>query len=199
LKNLGENVDAFGLPAITEGREGQHALLRAEDARDQLERAKTEVNRALDHLREVQKESDPKGRGNSEVKSAINAVIECEKAILTAIHKAENVLHRVRKAGPKEESAGSAGSLTEQEVSVNFPLDGKAMCATYDVDGTMERNGEEMRWLKPPKLHLIAIHEANDQSKTVDAITLDPKLVDKLESCAVKEYAKWYEENQLNK
>lgn len=69
----------------------------AEDARDKLERAHDEVKRALDELRTLQPEYDAKDRVSSEIKSAITACMDVEKTLITAVHRVENLIHRVRK------------------------------------------------------------------------------------------------------
>lgn len=96
---LSENTDKFGLP-LTELRQRPTS---AEDARDRLEKARDEVRRALDELRVLQSSVGGTDRVSAEIKTAINACIDVEKTLITAVHKTENVIHRVRKSPNQEE------------------------------------------------------------------------------------------------
>lgn len=94
-----EKVDSFGVP-LTEARYTPNS---AEEARDRLERARSEATHALDSLRELSQATEPSDtRINSEIKSAIMASIQVEKVLITAIHRIENLIHRVRKTSVLE-------------------------------------------------------------------------------------------------
>lgn len=79
--------------------EAKDSAYSAQDARDKMERARDEANRALDELRRVQSQHDANQRIGSEIKSAMAACIDVEKSVLNAIHKIENVIHRINKIG----------------------------------------------------------------------------------------------------
>jgi hypothetical protein len=103
---LDESVDEFGVPLA----EARYIPNSAEDARDRLERSRSEASRALDSLRELHQTMAPDNqRMNSEIRSAIMATIQVEKVLITAIHRTENLIHRVRKT--------SAMTATEPEIS----------------------------------------------------------------------------------
>lgn len=104
---------ANGRSKVTEAKQPSHS---AQDARDKLERARDEANRALEELRRVQGEFDANHRVGSEIKSAMSACIEVEKVILTAIHKIENVIHRINKMSTSQsESISEAADPSEKK------------------------------------------------------------------------------------
>ena len=98
--NLAETVDTFGLPLV----ESRHRSNYAEEARDLLEKAKDDVRDALNELRNLQLEFPSTERVGSEIRSAIMASIDVEKVLITAIHRAETLIHRVRKLAMTGES-----------------------------------------------------------------------------------------------
>lgn len=134
---LSENIDKFGLP-LTELRQRPNA---AEDARDRLEKARDEVRRALDELRDVQSGTSGSERISTEIKSAINSVIDVEKTLITAVHKVENVIHRSRKSSSADESVDEKKKIcNEERVQVPFDNDGEKLVAYFDVRGHLVTN-----------------------------------------------------------
>lgn len=134
---LSENIDKFGLP-LTELRQRPNA---SEDARDRLEKARDEVRRALDELRDVQASVSGNERISTEIKSAINSVIDVEKTLITAVHKVENVIHRSRKGSAKEESVDEKKKpCNEEKISIPFKNEGEKLVAYFDVRGHLVTN-----------------------------------------------------------
>lgn len=113
---LEESVDDFGVPLA----EARYIPNSAEDARDRLERSRTEAGRALDSLRELQQAmSSDNQRMNSEIRSAIMATIQVEKVLITAIHRTENLIHRVRKTTAMADTEPEISSESVKKKSLN--------------------------------------------------------------------------------
>lgn len=87
-------TDNFGLPLMEAQSSKENRLI--DDSRVNLDRARSEVQRSLDDLRDLQKEiTDEKIAG--EVRSAILSLLTVEKDIITSTHKIENLVHRIKK------------------------------------------------------------------------------------------------------
>jgi hypothetical protein len=194
MRQIDENFDSFGLPALSEDRISQ---IHSEDVRTQLDRAKDEIRRALGSLRELQKQLPAPDRMGAAIRSAIISVLDCEKSLLTAIHRAEDVIHRVRKSEVQLESVNRE-YLLENEIEVDFEHGGKALVAAFDVEGTLEKDGRGgADWVKQPKVHMIGIYEKEDPNHDVIPSSIDHKLIEKLEDQAIERYADWYVDNVI--
>jgi len=97
MKDLDLGFNSFDVLSERKNSEG------GEKARNSLERAKDDARRALAHLRSMQKQPLNTERIEAEIKSAILSTIEVEHAINDAIHKIENVIHKVRKSLSEKE------------------------------------------------------------------------------------------------
>jgi hypothetical protein len=169
LKEISEMAFPKRKKAVNEAKDPSHS---AQDARDKLERARDEANRALEELRRVQSEFDANQRIGSEIKSAMSAVIDVEKSVLTAIHKIENVIHRINKmaTSPQEESVQKKSLMKEDmEIEIPFKHKGQELVALFDVEAIIHRrqNGD-YALDEDPKIKLLSITEKGDPNKEVE-------------------------------
>jgi len=185
---------ANGRSKVNEAKQPSHA---AQDARDKLERARDEGNRALEELRRVQNEYDANHRIGSEIKSAMSACIEVEKVILTAIHKIENVIHRINKmaSSPQSESVEKKSSKflrEDMEIEVPFQHEGQELVALFDVDAVVYKHDGKYE-LEDPTIRLLSITEQKDPSKEID-VKLSVPAMQSLQDEALEIYIEEFKE-----
>lgn len=184
-----EEFDSFGLPVVTEQRYRPNG---AEDARDHLEKARDEVRRSMDELRDVQSQYNANEKVSGEIKSALVSMIDVEKQLITAIHRIENVIHRVRKLQPNESKITLREDM-EVEVPFDDPTFGRCV-ALFDVSGEMDRGDRgQMEWVGTPQVELLSITKSDNPTQVVD-VHPNPTQLEKLEDEALEKYADHYRE-----
>jgi hypothetical protein len=172
-KLISERVDTFGLPLME-----RRVSTSAEDARYRLEKAKDEVRRALEELRDLQTDYDAKERIGSEIKSAIISCVSVEQSLLTAIQRIENLVHRVRK-----QDVG--------EAKVEVPLHSKKQVkAVFEVHGHLERDDQgNPEWVGKKEVKFLGLRDSEGKEFHEN---LKPAELSRLESQAIELYADEY-------
>lgn len=177
-------------------KEEKDSAYSAQDARDKLERARDEANRALDELRRVQNQHDANQRIGSEIKSAMSACIDVEKVIITAIHKIENVIHRINKmAGQTESVEKKSPEYIREDVEIEIPFkhEGRDLVALFDVEAFITKRGGDYELDEDPKIQLLSITEQNDPNKEVNVKLTIPRMHE-LQDEALEKYIEDYKQ-----
>ena len=183
--NLDESVDSFGLPLA----EARHRANYAEEARDRLEKAKDNVRDALDELRNLQLEYNASERVSAEIKSSIVACIDVEKSLITAIHRAENLIHRVRKLS-------MTGEDTKKKIDESFVVDvpfeskNKKLLAQFKVSGKVELDNKgEPQWVGDYDIKSVGVKDSKGEEVDIE---IQPVELKRLEDKALAQYADQY-------
>jgi len=176
-----EPIDSFGIP-LFELRK-TYSL----DAREFTLRAKQELDRALDELRDIQSEYSGNEKILGTVKSAINALMDTQKHLITATHRIENLVHQMNKK--VEENI----NLMESEIEVSFkhPVFGSCI-ALFEVEGKLRHEPDTSRsWEYEPQIELLAIWKEDDpkEENIKKEVNFSAPELEDLENQALEKFA----------